>query len=419
MNLLPAPTPKTQPIVFLDEFGYYLGNNDDPLREEIRQIEGVPNATYLVGDNKVFVFAKLLRLVKEKFGLLQLTGEERKQGILALVPEAWTTPLSAVADWDVVPVPYEVRAEKDGFTIFHRPFNAVIPTRFMSRDALNDALSLLLIGGVVKGGDADFTHHHQPFKLLAPFSISELPPRPDIGVDVAHLQVTQPLDADSGFIDGFAPLPHDLYNQIVSLRMSWQAASRVASDRVYSALPVLNIHRFTLEVLNGAQRDMSDVAEVVGELRGHYPELGMLTETELYDRFDSYQSECCFINGWDASRDDEFLLYLIGLAASKDDLDGDAAREVGRIAAFLALNGMEAQEAFNTAMKWRAYDHALSSLYWRSNSVMNHLRAEREAADLRGGKVTTFLDLFRMGRSFNARPIEATQTIGDFADRKD
>lgn len=419
MKLLPAPTTKTQaPIVVLDEFGYYFGNNDDGLREEIRQIEGVPNATYLVADNKVFVFAKLLRLVKEKFGLLQLKGEQRKQGILALVPEAWTTPLSAVADWDVVPVPYEVRAEMDGFTIFHRPFNAVIPARFTSRDALNDALSLLLIGGVVKGGDADFTHQHQPFKLLAPFSTSELPQRPDIGAEVDGPQATKALDT-CGFIDGFAPLSRDLYDQIVSLRMSWQAASKVASDRVYSALSSLPIDRFALESLNGAQRDMSDVAEVVAELRGHYPELGMLTDTELYDRFDSYQSECCFINGWDATRDDEFLLYLLGQAASKDDLDGDSAREVGRIAAFLALSGMEMQEAFGTAMKWRAYDHALSSLYWRSNTVMSYLRTEREATDLRGGKVTTFLDLFRMGRSFNARPIEATQTIGDFADRKD
>jgi hypothetical protein len=277
--------------------------------------------------------------VSETFGLLQLEGEHRKKGILALVPDAWITPQSTVTDWDIVPAPYEILAEKDGFVIFHRPFNAVIPVQFASRDALNDALSQLLIGGVVKGGDADFTHQHQPFKLLAPFSISVLPTRPVLGTEVDDLQATEAIDTAYEFIEGFTPVPRELYNQIVSLRMSWQATSKAASTHLYSVLSSLPIHRFALESLNGAPRDMSDVADVVAELRGCYQELGMLTETELYDRFDSYQSECHFVNGWGTSRDDDFLLYLIGQAASKDDLEGEAAREVGRIAAFLALLG--------------------------------------------------------------------------------
>ena len=41
-----APAQKT-PTVFLDGFGYDFGGQNDSLKEDLRKIEGVPNATCL------------------------------------------------------------------------------------------------------------------------------------------------------------------------------------------------------------------------------------------------------------------------------------------------------------------------------------------------------------------------------------
>ncbi len=54
------------PIVFFDEAGYYFGGQNDNLKEDLRKIEGVPNAAYLVKNGQVFVFDKLVQLVNEK-----------------------------------------------------------------------------------------------------------------------------------------------------------------------------------------------------------------------------------------------------------------------------------------------------------------------------------------------------------------
>lgn len=50
-----APVQQTMPVC-LDEFGYYCGGQNDTLKEDLRKIDGVPNATYLVKDGQVFVF---------------------------------------------------------------------------------------------------------------------------------------------------------------------------------------------------------------------------------------------------------------------------------------------------------------------------------------------------------------------------
>lgn len=34
------------PMVILDEAGYYFGGHNDSLKEDLRKIDGVPNATY-------------------------------------------------------------------------------------------------------------------------------------------------------------------------------------------------------------------------------------------------------------------------------------------------------------------------------------------------------------------------------------
>lgn len=432
MKLLPVPVGSTQAKnntiidegshyvgqagkrVIIDEAGYYFGdNNNDPLREELREIDGVPNAAYVVDDNRVFVFAKLVSLVNEKLASLPLEGDQRKQAILSLVPEAWVTPHSAVSDWGVVPEPYKVENEDGRFYIRHSAFNAQIPTFFESREALNKALSLILIGGVVDGGAADFSYQGQPFKLIAPFCPSSLPSLPDFGADLGAQDPADLLDPAPLFIDGFPPLTQEKYIQICGLKESWERTTNAAIAHVFASLSSLptQLQHFALDTLVGTESDMSGVGDCVSDLRAHYPELTMLTDSALYDGYDSYQGECRYIRGWDVYRDDDFLFYLIGQAVSDRKLEGEVALDVGRSAVFFSMQGTEASEAANKAMQWKEYDTALFSLYWRSRTAMSYLQNGGDIFKKRGSEIVTFRDLFRIGRKTSV----VTQKAGDFS----
>lgn len=94
-------------VLFVDEMGSYFGGQNDHLKEALRVIDGVPNAKYLVRDGLVFVFDKLVQLVKER----QSDQSDTPVAELAcnLVDEATVSAKEAVEAWGVVPVPYEMK----------------------------------------------------------------------------------------------------------------------------------------------------------------------------------------------------------------------------------------------------------------------------------------------------------------------
>ncbi len=149
------------PMVFLDEAGYYFGGYYDSLKEDLRKIDGVPNATYLVKDGEVFVFDKLVQLVEEHRKLqaeLPLADLAR-----SLIAEATVSAKEAVETWGVVPEPYEMAEHPaSGLMIRHRPLNARLPGVFQSKDgALLDTFASLLLGGI-QSGNGDFTTGASP-----------------------------------------------------------------------------------------------------------------------------------------------------------------------------------------------------------------------------------------------------------------
>ncbi|MDV7392365.1 hypothetical protein RZS08_13455, partial [Arthrospira platensis SPKY1] len=151
------------PMVFLDEFGYYFGGRNDSLKEDLRKIDGVPNATYLVKDGQVFVFDKLVELVEEhrkRQPDLPLADLAR-----SLIAEATVSAKEAVETWGVVPEPYEMAEHpSSGLMIRHRPFNARLPGAFQSKSDVQGAFASLLLGGI-QSGSGDFAYRGQPMTL--------------------------------------------------------------------------------------------------------------------------------------------------------------------------------------------------------------------------------------------------------------
>ncbi|MDS0808335.1 hypothetical protein NUV28_36430, partial [Burkholderia cenocepacia] len=144
-----------KPLVFLDEASFLLNQQNDPLREALREIEAIPNAKYLVRNGRVFVFEKLVQLVRE-------TGAQPKAPQLAdlarsLIEDATVSAEEAVSKWSIVPEPYVVESVAEGddatqqFEIRHKPFNAFVPGAFSSREATHATLVKLLLGEVVDG----------------------------------------------------------------------------------------------------------------------------------------------------------------------------------------------------------------------------------------------------------------------------
>ena len=60
-------------VAFADELGDYCSYPQDEWIEVLRQIDGVPNVTYVVENDRVFVFDKLVHLV-QKSGLTKSSG---------------------------------------------------------------------------------------------------------------------------------------------------------------------------------------------------------------------------------------------------------------------------------------------------------------------------------------------------------
>ncbi len=312
----------------------------------------------------------------------------------------------------MVPSPHEVRSEQSGFAIEHRPFNAMIPCHYATRGDLNKALSLQLIGGVIEViGKTDFTYKNQPFKLLESFDLATLPARPELRTDDLSAYGWPYGFGGSGFTAGFTPVSNALYLEIVALKDSWTETTGKARKFVAQASNLWGLAAaFSLTNLN-TQDSGTDQIDEIAELRALYPELPMLTDVELHARFDDYQSDCNYINGWTANRDDGFLMYLLGQLACEGKQDGHTSKEVGQIVAYAALRGATTDEALTLGVQWHDYDRALASLERRASTAMRFLQAEQKATALRGGKVTTFLDGLRMMRSTNAGPTTVVQDI--------
>jgi hypothetical protein len=138
----------------------------------------------------------------------------------------------------------------------------------------------------------------------------------------------------------------------------------------------------------------------LAELRSLYPELSMLSDGSLYEWFDSFQMECCYVTGWTAYRHDAFLFYLVGKVAGRQH-DSDAAKEVGKYVAYRLLRGDSLDDALAFGRAANLYDTAILRLAQRIANAMWFLAEDKKATQLQGRQITTMSDSFRRARKYN------------------
>lgn len=399
-------------VMVLDEFGSYFGDPSDSVRRELRDVPGVPNASYLVNDGKVFVFEKLLQLVELNKQSTFIDNKLQSGPVLALLNSSWVSPLEAVTAWNITPVPFRVA---DG-QITHEPFNANIPSGNSVMDTAQ-ALALLLVGGVVEG-EGDFSFRGQPMTLIEAIDISALPPRPDLTSPFE--QVPNAVNfrrlAPHKYVAGFEPISPEIFGQALEAEQTWTHDTAQANAAAYKGAQTIwaQVKTIPLVALNDTrdQKPDDDELENLQALVSLYPELEMLTPETLYDLFGTFQSDCYYMNSWTPDRDDDFLFFLLGRLVLPG-ADGYKAREMGQIAGFLLLRGEDWQGAKACSLAWGLYDAALTSLAHRVARAMDFLERSNAATDLRGGEITTILDVHNNGRKWSVDPIIVTQSLED------
>ncbi|MGS0567119.1 hypothetical protein [Xanthomonas oryzae] len=384
--------------VIMDELGDYLGFGNENIQEDLIKIEGLPNVTYLVKDEQVFVLGKLVQLVEEHQKLesdLPLADLAR-----SLIAEATVSAKEAVEKWDVVPEPYEIaKHPTSGFMIRHRPFNALLPGVFKSKSDVQAAFANLLIGGI-QAGNGNCAYRGQPMTLCDPLDITLLPPRPVIQCLERRENLSYTALGHLAYEPGFGPISEALFDDVKELEAAWKNDSTQATR--YAKEHVADIWTRAATLRLETLDDQTEVPEYgqedFAELRPLYPELSMLSDGSLYTWFDVYQCECLYINGWTANRDDDFLFYLLGKVAGRQH-EQETAKEVGQWVAYALLRGDSLDDALAFGLAANLYDSAISRLARRISDVMRFITEDKKTTGLHGPAITTMREIVAGCRS--------------------
>ena len=408
--------PRSPRILVIDEFHAAFGG-DDALRREVRDVEGVPKTLYLVRGDRIFVFDKLVALVK---ALPPVTGPDRAAAIFALVEEAFISPIAAVRDWGIVPRPYHVLvAAGGGFRIGHRPFDALLPGVFLEREALENALVRLLLGGTLPG-DGDFVYRGQAFEAGSGFDLAALPSVPDIGdrgpgIDHPDLDLGGTAFLPGApYREGFPLVSRAMFDVVAAAHCGWRWVERRALTSVGAreGYPGLALDAFPLARLNDLLAGSPGVdLDDIRDTRAAFPALAPLTDAVFGQLLTNYENSCLLGHNI-AGADNGFLFFVLGVLASGGTITGHAAIEVGLMTVFSVLRGNAAAAAMEVGLACRAYSHALYGLVAGISLAMDFLGQDEARSELCGERVTTFHDFMRRGQKSRRTLSASQQTTG-------
>ena len=389
-----AETSDRKTLIVIDEAGEYFCDN---LKEILRKVDGVPNATYLVKDGRVFVFENLLRLFRE--ALLETPDSDVRVVVKSLISQAWVSPLDAVINGNVIPYPYllERLEGDDRCVIRHDPFNATIPCVFESQEIARQVLAELLVGNTY-GSGGSFIYKGQSLALCDPITTDFLPPRPDIEplgqLSPGQFFYTNLVGCD--FLEGFDPLTYPLFEQVKQLESSWMAAMgnllRAAEFRLSNGFSVMNL---PLSQLNDPLLKVSESMKAdCNQLRTVYPELSAISDGALFNWFESFMSQRRFVRTSLPERNESFLFYLFGKVVDLN-LDDLKAEEIGMIVADAIIRGESLDLALDLGRLCSRYSEAIGKLAFRISKAICFLREESESETRSKGRpIMPFSDFY-------------------------
>ncbi|HCA5183305.1 TPA: hypothetical protein MW242_002937 [Acinetobacter baumannii] len=395
----------TKKLVFMDEF--HMLDENESLKEKIRDVEGVPNATYSVKDGKVFVFQKLFKMVENelKVGSSIKVHELTSQ----LFPEALMTAFEAVKDWNIVPVPYEAYESSPGvYKIRHSIFKATLPAEFKSKSEVDEIFAEILLGKKVLGS-GDFNYRGQEMILDTNYSTSSLPPLPELkleDIDNYEIYANSVLYSfnyldNIEFIEGFTPVSKKLFEELKQLESSWSKSNSIVLQHVSNKIADVwkLVGQLDLQSLNNTQSEVPEnEAENSTKLVTLYPELSMLNASTLYWLFDGYQEDR-YINSWEAYREDDFIFYFLS-ALTKTNSD------LGHWAAYSLLKGDSRDHIIEFSRAAMQYTKSIGELAYQTSNVMHYLAEDKNNEEQHGPEIMTVMDTVRIGRKFGSAALK-------------
>lgn len=410
-----AQASTTQPfIAILDEFGYYFGKSNDPLRTRLRDSKVVPDTTYQVEGEQIFVFDKLVTLMGDRHNACKDESEFAALA-LSLAPEAVVPALEAVEKWGIVPRSYELVDEDQGVIVRHRELDSRLPEIYADKKAAQMALAGILLGEI-QPGEGDFVYGGQPMVLCSPFALDNVPPLPLINGLSAASKEPYKILREIGYLDGFSQITKDFFDQVKGMESCWRDASASIKQHAWRQLSELwlratdfEFERFNDPADGAPDRDETEKAEI----RRLYPELSMLSIGSLYGHLDSYMAHVGYENDWTPVREEAFIVFLLGRLASRT-AHPDEVMLMGQWMAGALLRGDTLEDAIKIGRAARDRGQAIVTLASRVASVMNFLARDHSNYAQQGNEVRTFNDVIRMARSHNTVSLTATQKESDF-----
>lgn len=401
--------------IFADEFGSFFGDNRDALREKLRVVKGVPNAKYQVKDAKVFVFEKLVSLIKERTEQAH-SASDLAAVALGLLPQSFVSAQEAVEHWGVMPRPYELIERPDhSVVIRHREFDACLPEIYANKQAAQKALASILLGEIQSGG-GDFVYRGQSMYLCNSFSIDSVPSLPSMTGLPQTSEKPYKILSKVDYLSGFSPITADLFNQVKDTESQWRDACARIKLRAWSQLNDLWLRAadFELERFNDPADQALELDDASkAQIRALYPELSMLSIGSLYGHLDSYMAHVGYENDWTPVREEAFIVFLLGRLASRT-AHPDEVMLMGQWMAGALLRGDTLEDAIKIGRAARDHGQAIVTLASRVASVMNFLARDHSNYAQQGNEVRTFNDVIRMARSSNTVSLTATQKESDF-----
>ncbi|MGL9585668.1 hypothetical protein [Escherichia coli] len=373
---------------------------DDVLRDRLRSIDGIPGVSYQVNGENVFVFEKLVQLVKQNANNLAQA--------IDLVPKASMAAEEAIDKWSIFPEPYTRETNNDhSQAIYHPYLNAYLPRIYPDRDTCNADAARLLLGNLIEG-EGDFVYQGQSMSLREPFTLGRLPPRPDWDVPVSRNVDVYTHLWNTDFVSGFAPITESLFNEVKSTEWEWNHA--IAATSAYMGNPdciaslwartgELGLDQLELKFWEFDEQD----PKYNPQFQALYPELSMLSPATIQAAYDEYCESM-----WEyPERCDDFLYHLIGSTVRSDTFHRPPDK-TGRLIAHALLEGASIDDARHFGIQAQMFDTALSRLAYQVSVAMKFVARDSATERNEGHPVSTLADTFRMMRKLDIDTLTAT-----------